>query len=127
MRHSLVTIMRFYGTQLINRWRKSAATVFASRPRPLRVYLILFAFGLALPLLLLSAFFLSQMASLERDQIERRVLQVAEALAWDIDRELDRAIVPLETLATSEALANADFGTFHAQATRALRRTNTQI
>jgi PAS domain S-box-containing protein len=127
MRHYLVATVRFYGTQVINRWRKSAASVFASRPRPLRVYLILFALGLALPLLLLSAFFLSQMASLERDQIERRVSQVAEALTWDIDRELDRAIVTLETLATSEALANADFGTFHAQATRALRRTNTQI
>jgi PAS domain S-box-containing protein len=122
-----VTILRVNGTWVINRLRKGAASVFAWRPRPLRVYLILFALGLALPLLLLSAFFLSRMANLEKDQIERRVLQVAEALTWDIDRELDRAMVTLETLATSEALANADFGTFHAQAARALHRTNTQI
>jgi PAS domain S-box-containing protein len=96
-------------------------------PRPLRVYLILFALGLALPLLVLSAYFLSRMAALEKTQIERRVYQVAEAVTWDIDRELDRAIVTLETLGTSEALANADFRTFHTQATRALRRTNTAI
>jgi PAS domain S-box-containing protein len=119
--------LRLSATQLKEMWRKSAASAFMSRPRPLRVYLILFALGLAIPLLLLSAYFLSRMANLERDRIERRVLQVAEALTWDIDRELDRAIVTLETLSTSEALAKADFGTFHSQAIRALRRTNSGI
>jgi PAS domain S-box-containing protein len=122
-----VAIVSVHATQVIDRWRKTAAPVFGWKPRPLRIYLVLFALALAFPLLLLSALFLFQMAGLERKQIEQRVLQVAEAITWDIDRELDRAIVTLETLATSEALANGDFATFHAQATRALRRTNTEI
>jgi two-component sensor histidine kinase len=67
------------------------------------------------------------MATLEQAEIERRVLQVAEDLAHDIDRELERATAILDTLASSLALRRGDFPTFHAQARAALKRTNAAI
>ena len=70
-------------------------------PQRIRTFLILFALALTVPVLALAAFALNRMAGLEQQEIERRVLQVAQDLAGDIDRELDRATVALETLATS--------------------------
>src|SRR5689334_8448859 len=91
-------------------------------PQPLRTFLVLFALALTLPLLGLAFFALSRMANLEQAEIQRRVLQIAEDLADDVDRELDRAFVTLETLATSPSLARGDLAAFHEQAGRALRR-----
>jgi two-component sensor histidine kinase len=96
-------------------------------PQRLRTFLILFALALTLPLLGLAAFALNRMASLEQSEIQRRVLQIADDLADDLDRELDRAFVTLETLATSTSLALRDFGAFHEQAGRALRRDRAGI
>ena len=96
-------------------------------PQRLRTFLILFALALTIPLIGLAIFALNRMASLEQSTTERRVLQIAEDLADDIDRELERAVVTLETLATSPALAQGDFATFHAQAGRALRRDRAGI
>ena len=56
-----------------------------------------------------------------------RSYRSAEALAADIDRELDRAIVVLETLTSSEPLKRRDWRAFHAQAVAALRRTEAAI
>jgi two-component sensor histidine kinase len=99
----------------------------STKPRPLRTYLALFAAALALPLLALAAFSLNRMASLEQAQLERRIHQVSEDLARTIDRELDRSVTSLETLATSRSLLRGDFAGFHAQATQALRRTKSAI
>jgi len=89
--------------------------------------LVLFALALALPLLALAFFALNRMASLEEQEIEGRALQVAQDLAGDTDRELDRAMVTLETLATSAALARGDLAAFREQASRALRRERAGI
>ena len=99
----------------------------AIRPQRIRTFLILFALALTLPLLGIGIFALSRMASLEQAETERRVMQVAQDIAADIDRELDRATVTLETLATSLALKRRDFRTFHAQAVLALKRTKAAI
>jgi two-component sensor histidine kinase len=87
----------------------------------------LFAIALAAPLLALAVFALNRMAGVEQAQIERRVAQVAQGLAADIDRELERAIITLETLTTSVPLVQGDYRTFHAQARRALTRTRAAI
>ena len=73
------------------------ARLFTNRipPQPIRTFLILFALALTLPLLGLAIFALNQMASAEEVDIERRVMQAAEELAGDIDRELDRITVTL--------------------------------
>ncbi len=52
--------------------------------------------------------------------MEERVAQVARALAANVDRELNRAMVTLETLATSPALERNDLAAFHDQAQRAI-------
>ena len=105
------------------------ARLFPDRvpPQRIRTFLVLFALALALPLLALAFFALNRMASLEEQEIERRALQVAQDLAGDIDRELDRAMVTLETLATSTALGRGDFAAFREQASRALRRERAGI
>ena len=96
-------------------------------PQRIRTFLILFALALTSPLVALGVFALHQMANLEEREIERRVLQVAQDLAGDVDRELESATVTLETLATSRALAAEDFAGFHEQASRALRREKAAI
>ena len=73
-------------------------------PQRIRTFLTLFALVLAAPLLVLAVYSLNRMASLEQSEIERRVSQVAEDLAHDIDRELDRASAILDTLASSVAV-----------------------
>jgi two-component sensor histidine kinase len=91
-------------------------------PQRIRTFLSLFALALTLPLLAIAVFALNRMAGLEEREIEGRALQVAQDLSGDIDRELDRASITLETLATSAALARGDLAGFHEQASHALRR-----
>jgi two-component sensor histidine kinase len=96
-------------------------------PQRIRTFLVLFALALILPLIGLAVLALNQLASLEERETERRVLQVAQSLADEIDRELDRATITLETLATSAALARGEFEAFHEQASQALRRDKAGI
>ena len=96
-------------------------------PQGIRTFLILFALALAIPLLGLAVFAFDRMATLEQAETERRVMQVAQDLAGDIDRDLDRATATLETLATSLPLRRGDLQAFHAQAVLALRRTKSAI
>ena len=74
---------------------------YSARPQRVRTYLALFALALVLPLLAVAFFGLNRMAAIEQAQIERRVMQIAQNLRFVVDRELDRALVTLETLATS--------------------------
>ena len=90
------------------------------RPLSLRTYLILFAVALTLPLAALTIFAFRELADLDEDAVEERVLQVARSMAANVDRELSRSMVILETLATSRALANDDLAGFHDQARRAI-------
>jgi two-component sensor histidine kinase len=96
-------------------------------PQRIRTFLVLFALALTLPLIGLAFLAFNQLASLDEEETERRVVQVAQSLVDDIDRELDRATTTLETLATSAALAKDDFAAFHAQASRALMRDKAGI
>lgn len=93
----------------------------------LRVYLAMFAASVAVPLLALTAYFLEQVANSEQARVEQQVLQSSLTLASAVDREIDRAVVILETLATSASLAGGDYAAFHAQARRATRGTTAAI
>ena len=90
------------------------------RPPRLRTYLFLFTAALTLPLVALAIVAFRELAELEEDAVEERVAQVARALAANVDRELSRAMVTLETLATSPALERNDLAAFHDQARRAI-------
>ena len=81
-------------------------------PQRIRTFLILFALALALPLLAIAIYAMNRMATLEQAEIERRVVQVAEDLAHDIDRELDRASAVFENFASSIALRHGDLPSF---------------
>ena len=88
-----------------------------------KAFTLLSLFGLAItvPLLLLFGALLLQSASVQHAQLEARVLQVLDALVNDIDRDLDRDITILHTLATSQAFASADWRTFYDQAKAGLQ------
>jgi PAS domain S-box-containing protein len=84
-------------------------------------YLCLFGLGITVPLLLLLGALLLQSASVERDQLERHALQVLDAVVGSIDRDLDRDVTILQTLATSQALVREDWRSFYDQAKAGLQ------
>jgi PAS domain S-box-containing protein len=82
---------------------------------------VIFAFAIALPVILFSGLLLWRFTISERAANERLALDIARALSADVDREITGVITTLETLATSQMLAAGDFARFHAQAKAALR------
>src|SRR5689334_4061092 len=66
-----------------------------------RTLLIIFGAAITAPLLVLLSVLLYWSASAERDRLEGRLRQVAGELADDLDRDVDRSIALLQTLATS--------------------------
>jgi two-component sensor histidine kinase len=100
---------------------------FGGKPLRLRTYLNLFAFALLFPLLSLSFLALNWMAEVEKSRIEARVLLAAREIASQIDRDLDRALATLETLATSSELRAGDLRAFHRQAVLASKPSKTAL
>jgi PAS domain S-box-containing protein len=90
------------------------------RDLPAAWHLILFALSVALPLLLLVGVLLYRSVTLERQQHERQIVRLMENLVDDVDRDIDRHMTVLRTLATSPALAAQDWAGLHAQATKGL-------
>jgi PAS domain S-box-containing protein len=84
-------------------------------------YLSLFGLAITVPLLLLLGALLLQSASVRSGRLEDRVIQVLDALVSNLDRDLDRDITILRTLATSQAFASADWPTFYTQAKAGLQ------
>jgi two-component sensor histidine kinase len=86
----------------------------------LRAHLIAYGVAILLPVMVLAGFLQSRSATLERSQLEARLSQVAGNLAENIDRDIDRQLTVLRTLATSQFLAAEDWPSFYAQAKAAL-------
>ena len=86
----------------------------------LRAHLIAFGIAILVPVSILAVLLLVRSASLEREQLEARLLQVADNLADDVDRELTNLITLLKTLASSPALQSDNLAAFHAQAAAAV-------
>jgi hypothetical protein len=68
----------------------------------------------------LAGVLLMHAAEHERAQLEAGLVQVAEGLTGDLDRELSNLVTVLRTLATSPALLADDLGAFHGQAQAAV-------
>ena len=81
----------------------------------LRTHLIVFGLAILLPVTVLAGLLLARSAALERTQLKARLIQVADDLAAEIDREIDRHFT-VRTLARLPALAAADWRMFYEQA-----------
>ncbi len=75
-----------------------------------------FGLILALPLAALAAFLIFENGQTIRAETEQRMTQIAAGIAADIDRDLQRRITILQTLATSATLAQGNLAAFHARA-----------
>jgi hypothetical protein len=91
------------------------------RSYPIRTHLIAFGLILVLPVTILAGVLFIRSAMLERDQLDARLVQLADELADDIDRDIERHFTILYTLATLPSLQDADWPAFYAQAKAALQ------
>ena len=105
----------------------STGTGFLRKAWSLQTHFLLFGALIVLPLVSLAGFLLYQVAERDRTQLEQRMVQIATSVAADLDRELQRRITILQTLATSPRLLQADFAGFHKQASAALQGDGTGI
>jgi len=97
------------------------------RPRPVRTLLFLMALTLIVPSLAFSVYLVRHSASLQRAQVEQRLVQISADLADNIDRDVERMLTLLDTLALSDQLKARDFAAFHATASQAVQRAGTFI
>jgi PAS domain S-box-containing protein len=88
------------------------------------VHLTLFAAIIALPLLGLLAVMLHRSTLQEYQRLGRQLGQELDELVAVIDRDIERRIAVLQTLATAPALGAEDWPAFHAQATASLGGAN---
>ncbi|MGD9981494.1 MAG: sensor histidine kinase [Hyphomonadaceae bacterium] len=84
-------------------------------------HLAAFALLVTLPVAALSLLLLLRSADMVRDKAEARLLQLAHDLSDDIDRDVERHILVLNTLSTLPSFRAGDWAAFHTQATTALR------
>ena len=89
---------------------------------PLRWHLVRLAVGTLLPAVVFAAIVVFQLARLERQDAERRVLRSARALATAFEREMSGSIRTLQALAESNHLDDGELEAFHEQCER-VRRT----
>ncbi|AKJ04976.1 signal transduction histidine kinase [Archangium gephyra] len=89
---------------------------------PLRWHLVRLAVGTLLPAVVFAAIVVFQLARLERQDAERRVVRSARALAAAFEREMSGSIRTLQALAESDHLDHGDLEAFYAQCER-VRRT----
>src|SRR5918992_2451983 len=97
-----------------------ASTHSAPRGWPLRAHLAAYASALVVPILLFNAFVIHTNTASERARNEERALEVARAIAADLDRLIGAHIITLQALASLPSLDNGEFAGFHAQASRTL-------
>ena len=90
------------------------------RQYTLRTHLLVFGAGILFPVAILAGVLLVRAAGLERARLELRIMQVAEALADDIDRDIIRDFALLHTLTTMPSFTTEDWPTFYMQAKAAL-------
>jgi PAS domain S-box-containing protein len=79
-------------------------------------HLIAYGAAIMLPFLIALGVMIDRSFSLERQKLESHMLQIADALAADVDRDIDRRIIILRTLATSPLLTESKYEVFYEQA-----------
>ncbi len=96
------------------------ATAEPSQPaasgRPLLLLLALLITCVALPSMLLTAWLISSVGSLDRTRASEYAQQMARGVTADLDRDFQRNVSTMRALASSPALANGDLRAFFYQA-----------
>ncbi len=87
----------------------------------LRSHILVLGFIVVLPVTLVTGVLLVRSASLERSKLDARMMQVASALADDVDREIEQDFILLRTLSTFPSYVDQDWPNFYAQAKAALQ------
>jgi PAS domain S-box-containing protein len=96
---------------------------FWQKPWPLRTALGLFALSLVLPAVLFFGLQYRNVLVEKQSEVEREGVDLARSVAADIGREIAIKRAQLAALATSQALRDGDYTTFHAQAATALKES----
>src|SRR5262245_34175873 len=73
-----------------------------------------------LPIIAVGGYLLFRVVQAEQAHLQERVHQVAAAVAGDVERELQRRVAVLATLATSPRIGEQDFAGFQTQARAAV-------
>ncbi len=89
---------------------------------PAALHLVLFSAIIAVPLLALLGTMFYRSAVQENRRLERLIGRELDGLTAAIDRDIERRIAVLQTLATAPALATEDWAAFHLQAKASLGR-----
>jgi two-component sensor histidine kinase len=98
--------------------RRLNAARWVDRSWSIKSHFWFFGLILTLPLGGLAAALIFEIGQTIRAETEQRMTQVAAGIAADLDRDLQRRITILQTLATSATLAEGDLAGFHARAQR---------
>jgi hypothetical protein len=92
------------------------------KPRPLWYLLIMLAWAIITPLLLLAAYTGFRIADAQLDQVSKDLMSEARTLSAEVDREVIGEIKKLQALAASPSLRQGDFVAFEHQASVAMRQ-----
>jgi PAS domain S-box-containing protein len=95
------------------------------KPRPLWQLLVMLAFAIITPLLLLAAYTGFRITDAQLDQVRKDLMNEARTLSEEVDHEISGEIERLQALAAAPSLRRGDFAAFHgqAEAIAALRRS----
>jgi len=96
-------------------------------PLPIRALLLLMALALVVPAMLFTIGLANYSARQERKAIEQTLSRTADELANSVDREINRILTLLDSLALSKSLIDRDFAAFHARASRSVKRIGTHV
>src|SRR5207245_4566526 len=97
-----------------------------ARLPPLRRHLVVLVLVTLAPVLAFAVWLVFRGNAQERAQLEHGLEETAEALSTAVDREIDRGVSTLQTLATSENLRTGDLERFRTQAA-AVDRKSTRL
>ena len=90
------------------------------RPAHLRAHLITLVVAAVLPVVIFAGVMIVVASKQQQAAVDRGLLDTARALSLAVDRELEKAIAALATLATVEHLDSGDIRKFYQEAKRAL-------
>jgi len=92
------------------------------KPRPLWHLLIMLAWAIITPLLLLAAYTGFRITDAQLDQVRKDLMSEARTLSAEVDREIIGEIKKLQALAAAPSLRRGDFVAFEHQASLATRQ-----